>query len=249
MKDTRYPPVAGMSAAGQTAVVQDIFTTVHGRYDFLNHFLSFRRDVGWRNAAVSRMRFPRTRRFLDVATGTADLAIAAARRHAGIRVVGVDFAAPMLEVGRRKVREGGLDSRIELREADALALPFPDGSFDVTAVAFGMRNIPDKGRALREMARVTAPGGQVMILEMTFAPTPLFRPLYHFYLVRLLPRLARLFARNGAGYHYLSDSIRAFPSPPAFAALMREAGLQRVAWHRLTFGSAYLHVGLVSGGA
>lgn len=88
-----------------------------------------------------------------------------------------------------------------------------------------------------------------MILEMTFAPTPLFRPLYHFYLVRLLPRLARLFARNGAGYHYLSDSIRAFPAPEAFAAVMRAAGLQRVAWHRLTFGSAYLHVGLASGGA
>jgi demethylmenaquinone methyltransferase / 2-methoxy-6-polyprenyl-1,4-benzoquinol methylase len=249
MKERRYPSVAGMSAAGQTAVVQDIFTTVHGRYDFLNHLLSLRRDVGWRDAAVSRMRFSRTRRFLDVATGTADLAIAAASRWPGISVVGVDFAAPMLEVGRKKVGKAGMDSRISLQEADALRLPFPDHSFDVAAVAFGMRNIPDKRGALREMARVTVPGGQVMVLEMTFAPAPLFRPLYHFYLVRLLPRLARLFARNGAGYHYLSDSIRAFPAPAAFAAIMREAGLQGVSWHGLTFGSAYLHVGLVPGGA
>lgn len=249
MKDRRYPPVARMSAAGQTAVVQDIFTTVHGRYDFLNHLLSLRRDVGWRDAAVSRMRFPRTRRFLDVATGTADLAIAAVRRWPGISAVGVDFAAPMLEVGRRKLREAGLEGRIGLQEADALRLPFPDRSFDVTAVAFGMRNIPDKLGALREMARVTVPGGQVMVLEMTFAPTPLFRPLYHFYLVRLLPRLARLFAQNGAGYRYLSDSIRAFPAPAAFAVTMREAGLRGVTWHGLTFGSAYLHVGLVPGGA
>jgi len=238
-----------MSASERTTVVQDIFTTVHGRYDFLNHLLSLRRDVGWRQAAVSRMRFPRTRRFLDVATGTADLAIAAARRWPGVTVTGVDFAAPMLEVGRRKVRDAGLEPRIQLAEADALALPYPDASFDVSAIAFGMRNIPDKPRALAEMRRVTVPGGQVMVLEMTFAPAPLFRPLYRFYLVRVLPRLAGLFARNGGGYRYLSDSIRAFPAPAAFAATMRDAGLQGVTWHGLTFGSAYLHVGLVPGGA
>jgi len=249
MKERRYPPVAGMSAAERTAVVQDIFTTVHGRYDFLNHLLSLRRDVGWRDAAVSRMRFTRTRRFLDVATGTGDLAIAAARKWAGVAVTGVDFAAPMLEVGRRKVRHAGLEPRIEMKQADALRLPFPDGSFDVCAIAFGMRNIPDKPRALREMKRVTVPGGQVMVLEMTFAPAPLFRPLYHFYLVGVLPRLARLFAQNGAGYHYLSESIRAFPVPAAFGDIMRDAGLQRVTWHPLTYGSAYLHVGRVPGGA
>ncbi len=237
-----------MTADGQTGVVRDIFTTVHGRYDFLNHLLSLRRDVGWRNVAIKRMRFPRTRRFLDVATGTADLAIAAARRYPGVNVVGVDFAAPMLEVGKRKVREAGLSGRIELLEGDALALPFPDRSFDVTAVAFGMRNIPDKIRALREMARVTAPGGQVMVLEMTFAPDLLFRPLYGFYLGRVLPRLARLFAQNGATYFYLGDSIRHFPAPPALAGLMRQAGLKSVSWHRLTFGTAYLHVGRTPGG-
>jgi demethylmenaquinone methyltransferase / 2-methoxy-6-polyprenyl-1,4-benzoquinol methylase len=249
MTAKRYPPVASMTAAGQTAVVRDIFTTVHGRYDFLNHLLSLRRDVGWRRAAISRMRFTRTRRFLDVATGTGDLAIAAARRYAGVDVVGVDFAEPMLAVGRRKVRRAGLQDRVVLQYADALALPFADRSFDVSAIAFGMRNIPDKPRALREMARVTAAGGQVMVLEMTFAPSPMFRPLYHFYLVRVLPRLARLFARNGATYHYLSDSIRHFPDPGAFAALMRNAGLSSVSWHPLTFGSAYLHVGTVDGGS
>jgi demethylmenaquinone methyltransferase/2-methoxy-6-polyprenyl-1,4-benzoquinol methylase len=248
MKAQRYPPVAAMTAAGQTGVVKDIFTSVHGRYDFLNHLLSLRRDVGWRSVAIGRMRFPRTLRFLDVATGTADLAIAAARRYPDICVVGVDFAAPMLNVGRRKIRELGLSGRIELREADALALPFPDGSFDVTAVAFGMRNIPDKMRALREMARVTTPGGQVMVLEMTFAPSAAFRPLYGFYLGGVLPRLARLFARNGATYFYLGDSIRHFPAPPALASLMRQAGLQSVSWHRLTFGAAFLHIGRTPGG-
>ena len=229
-------------------MVRDIFTTVHGRYDFLNHLLSLRRDVGWRDVAIRRMRFPRTRRFLDVATGTADLAIAAARQYPEVAVVGVDFAAPMLDVGRRKVDDAGLAGRIALLEGDALALPFPDCSFDVTAVAFGMRNIPDKLRALEEMSRVTVPGGQVMVLEMTFAPGRLFRPLYGFYLGRILPRLARLFARNGATYFYLGDSIRHFPAPPRLASLMRQAGLESVSWHRLTFGTAYLHVGRTPGG-
>ena len=238
-----------LSATGQTRVVREIFTTGHERYDSLNHLLSFRRDLGWRAAAVKRMRFERTARFLDVATGTADLAIAAARRFPAIDVTGVDFAAPMLEIGRGKVLREGLQERIRLIEGDALSLPFPDRSFDVTAVAFGMRNIPDLLSALEQMARVTVPGGQVMILEMTFAPAPVLRPFYGFYLMRVLPGIARLFAGRPATYHYLGDSIRHFPSPDALASLMEEAGLREVSYTRLTFGVAYLHIGRVPGGA
>ncbi len=232
-----------MSAAGQTSVVKDIFTTAHGRYDFLNHLLSLRRDVGWRRFAVEKMRFDRTRRFLDIATGTADLAIAAALRHPGIRVTGIDFAEPMLEIGLRKIRDRGLTDRVELLAADACDLPFDDASFDVTAVAFGMRNIPDKAAALAEMARVTAPGGQVMVLEMTFAPAPMFRAVYGFYLAGILPRVARVFSRNAAAYGYLADSIRSFPAPRELARIMSGAGLVDVVYHGLTFGAAYLHVG------
>ena len=249
MNGKRYPLMSTLSPAGHTSVVRDIFTTVHGRYDFLNHLLSLRRDVGWREVVIEKMRFPRTGRFLDIATGTADLAIAAARRHPRISVTGVDFAAPMLKIGARKVKEQGLQDRIRLVEGDAQSLPFPDGSFDVTAVAFGMRNIPNRRAALKEMARVTAPGGQVMVLEMTFAPARFFRPLYGFYLTVLLPRLARLFARNPATYYYLGDSIRHFPSPAAFRAMMEEAGLRSVSCHSLTFGTAWLHIGRTPGGA
>ena len=186
---------------------------------------------------------------LDLATGTADLAIAAARAYPDISVTGLDFAAPMLAVGERKIRDAELDGRIDLVEGDAMSLPFADATFDVSAVAFGMRNIPDKVRALREMARVTVPGGQVMVLEMTFAPAAAFRPLYGLYLSYLLPRLASLFARNPATYWYLGDSIRHFPTPAAFGRLMEEAGLTRVTWHRLTFGTACLHIGRPAGGA
>ncbi len=234
-----------MTGTDQTSVVREIFSTAHGRYDFLNHFLSLRRDVGWRAFTVEKMRFSSGGRFLDVATGTADLALAAVRRHPHVHVTGVDFAEPMLAVGRRKVQAAGFADRISLVEADALALPFPSGRFDVSAIAFGMRNIPDKRRALAEMARVTKRGGQVMVLEMTFAPAPGFRAIYGAYLTGVLPRLARLFAVNGSAYSYLADSIRSFPSPSAFADMMTTAGLADVVWHSLTFGAAYLHVGRV----
>jgi demethylmenaquinone methyltransferase / 2-methoxy-6-polyprenyl-1,4-benzoquinol methylase len=248
MTEKRYPPMAALTRQGHAEVVRDIFTTSHGRYDFLNHLLSLRRDVGWRSVTIERMRFARTRRFLDVATGTADLAIAAARRWPGIGVTGVDFAAPMLDVGRRKVKAAGLERRIELQEGDAMSLPFPDASFDVTAVAFGLRNIPDRLGALREMKRVTVPGGQVMVLEMTFAPARAFRPLYGAYLRRILPAVARIFARNPRTYYYLADSIRHFPAPQALSDLMRQAGLGPVNYQGLTFGTAYLHIGRVPRG-
>jgi demethylmenaquinone methyltransferase / 2-methoxy-6-polyprenyl-1,4-benzoquinol methylase len=249
MTQKRYPPMGTLSPVGHIGVVRDIFTTIYPRYDFLNHLLSFRRDIGWRRVVTETMRFGRTGQFLDVATGTADLAIAAARRHPEIHVTGIDFAAPMLAIGRRKIRGASLSERIRLVEGDALSLPFPDGFFDVTAVAFGMRNIPDKIRALREMARVTAPGGQVMILEMTFSPSHFFRPLYGFYLTRVLPVLARLFERDVATYYYLGDSIRHFPPPAELRRLMEEAGLRSVTCHGLTFGTAYLHIGRTPGGA
>jgi demethylmenaquinone methyltransferase/2-methoxy-6-polyprenyl-1,4-benzoquinol methylase len=248
MTEKRYPPFAALTRQRHAEVVRDIFTTSHGRYDFLNHLLSLRRDVGWRDVTIARMRFGSTHRFLDVATGTADLAIAAARRWPGIRVTGVDFAAPMLDVGRRKVKAAGLDERIELREGDAMSLPFPDATFDVTAVAFGLRNIPDRLAALREMKRVTVPGGQVMVLEMTFAPAPAFRPLYGVYLRRILPAVARIFARNPRTYYYLADSIRHFPAPRTLGDLMRQAGLGPVSYQGLTFGTAYLHIGRVPRG-
>ena len=240
--------MAALTRQRHAEVVRDIFTTSHGRYDFLNHLLSLRRDVGWRNVTIARMRFRQTGRFLDVATGTADLAIAAARRWPGVRVTGVDFAAPMLEVGRRKVKAAGLDGRIELQWGDAMSLPFPDAAFDVTAVAFGLRNIPDRLGALREMKRVTVPGGQVMVLEMTFAPARAFRPLYGVYLRRILPAVARIFARNPRTYYYLADSIRHFPAPKVLRDLMREAGLGPVTYQGLTFGTAYLHIGRVPRG-
>jgi demethylmenaquinone methyltransferase/2-methoxy-6-polyprenyl-1,4-benzoquinol methylase len=225
-------------------VVREIFTTIPGRYDFLNRVLSLRRDVAWRRFAVRKMRFFDTFRLLDVATGTADLAIEAALRHPSIEVTGIDLIAEMLVPGRRKVAERGLAGRIRLLQGDATALPFPDGSFDAVGIAFGIRNIPEKLVALKEMWRVLVPGGRIVILEMNAPPDRIKRLVFAPYLGRVLPAIARLFSKNPAAYGYLVDSILNFPTPPAFKAMMEAAGFSDVTRHSLTLGITSCFIGL-----
>jgi len=240
----KYPPVHGMTPSEQVALVREVFATIPRRYDFLNRFFSLRRDVAWRRFAVRKMRFFKTMRFLDVATGTADLAVEAARRHLPVRVAALDFVREMMAVGRQKIRRNKIADRICLIQGDALSLPFDDNAFDVAAIAFGIRNIPERRRALAEMARVVVAGGQVIVLEMNFPRQPLFHRFYNLYLNRLLPRMARFFSRNPAAYRYLGDSIMEFPSPNQFACIMAEAGLAGIEKYALTLGITYLYIGV-----
>jgi demethylmenaquinone methyltransferase / 2-methoxy-6-polyprenyl-1,4-benzoquinol methylase len=238
-----YPPVTGIGRDEHVGVVREIFTTIPGRYDFLNHLLSLRRDIAWRRFAVRKMRFFDTFRLLDVAAGTADLAIAAAHRHPSIHVTGVDFVREMLAVGRKKIANGGLSDRIRLLQADALALPFADRSFDAVGIAFGIRNIPDRLRALQEMSRVLVTGGRIFVLEMNFPRSRFWQGFFDLYLNRLLPGVARLFSRNPSAYRYLADSIIHFPAPQAFMGLMEQAGFRNPERYSLTFGITCLYVG------
>jgi demethylmenaquinone methyltransferase/2-methoxy-6-polyprenyl-1,4-benzoquinol methylase len=233
-----------MTDGEHVGVVREIFSTITEKYDFLNHFLSLGRDIAWRRSAVKKMRFFQTHRFLDVATGTADLAIVAARRYPRIQVTGVDFVRDMMKLGRLKIEKRRLSDRIRLLMSDALDLPFPDNNFDVAGIAFGIRNIPNKIRSLREMMRVVVPGGQVMVLEMTFPGDRFVRGIYHIYLNRLLPTLARTFSPNPAAYAYLGDSIMHFPSGRDFVRFMGEAGLENVDTFSLTLGITHLYVGV-----
>ena len=245
--ETHYPLVKEATDAERIGMVKDIFKTIIPRYDFLNHFLSFRRDIAWRRLAVRRMRFLRTNRFLDVACGTGDLGIEAAAHYSPISVVGLDFVKEMTDAAARKAQAKGLSSRIVFVNGDATALPFPDNNFDVAGIAFGIRNIPDRMRALREMMRVIVPGGQVMVLEITPPRGAIVKGLYHFYLNRILPRLARAFTSNPSAYIYLADSVMNFPSPEKFKTLMEEAGLTAVKKRALTLGVTYLHIGIKPG--
>jgi demethylmenaquinone methyltransferase / 2-methoxy-6-polyprenyl-1,4-benzoquinol methylase len=240
----KYSPVRQMADAERIRTVQEIFSTVTGQYDFLNHFLSLRRDIAWRRFTVRKMRFFKTHRFLDVATGTADLAIEAARQHPSIHVTGLDFVHAMIDLGRTKIERSGFSDRVRIFRGDALTLPFPDGCFDVAAIAFGIRNIPDRHRALQEMKRVVVSGGRVMVLEMTFPRNTIFQGFYSLYLHRILPGLAGVFSGNPAAYEYLGDSIANFPDPETFARQMEEAGLVPIEKYSLDFGITYLHSGL-----
>jgi demethylmenaquinone methyltransferase/2-methoxy-6-polyprenyl-1,4-benzoquinol methylase len=240
----KYPPVKEVTDEQRVGIVKEIFATVTGRYDFLNHFLSLRRDIYWRRFAVKKMCFFKTYRLLDVATGTADLAIDAARRHTGIDITGLDFVGEMLQVGQAKIAKKGLSRIIRLARGDALCMPFADNTFDAAAIAFGIRNIPDRASALKEMMRVVAPGGRVMVLEMTFTRNWFSSLLYRTYLNRVLPLIAKRFSLNPRAYYYLADSIMNFPPPPEFANMMEGAGMMDVEKFKLTFGATYLYVGV-----
>jgi demethylmenaquinone methyltransferase/2-methoxy-6-polyprenyl-1,4-benzoquinol methylase len=223
--------------------VRRIFSTITERYDFLNHFLSAGRDVYWRRFMVRRLRFFQTNRLLDLATGTGDVAIEAARSHPAIQVFGLDFAAPMLAAAGPKIIRAGFSERIINLQGDALNLPFPAEHFDAVTVAFGIRNMPDRARALREIRRVLAPGGGLSILEFTTPQGKLFRKLYFFYLNRFLPRLARLFTSHPEAYQYLAESIVHFPYPEDFLREIEWAGFREAKKFSLTGGITYLYEG------
>jgi demethylmenaquinone methyltransferase/2-methoxy-6-polyprenyl-1,4-benzoquinol methylase len=239
----KYPAVKTVTDHERISMVKEIFSTITEKYDFLNHLLSMRRDIAWRRFAIKKMVFPEPGTFLDVACGTGDLSIGVALKYPQVRVTGVDFVPQMINVGMRKVEKQGLSARITLLHGDALSLPVPDDTFDVTGMAFGIRNIPDKKKALEEMLRATIPGGQIIILEMTFVQNRFFKMIYYVYLNYLLPLFAKVFSANPAAYHYLADSIMNFPSPGTFARLMEETGMTEVEKYPLTFGITWLHIG------
>ena len=238
-----YPSVQEMSDDQRIGIVKDIFASVTDKYDFLNRFLSGWRDVAWRKRTVQEMNFFNTNRFLDVATGTGDLALDCANTYPDVNVTGVDFVQEMVDNGLKKVENQNLKERVILKWGDATNLEFEDNSFDVTAIAFGIRNIPDKEKALMEMRRIIVPNGQVMVLELTTPEPGFWRSTYTFYLNGVLPKLAKWFTKNPAAYEYLADSIMNFPTRKEFVTLMESMGLKNCKAIPLTFGVCTLYIG------
>ena len=238
-----YPSVQDMSDDQRIGIVKDIFASVTDKYDFLNRFLSGWRDVAWRKRTVQEMNFFNTNRFLDVATGTGDLALDCADTYPDVNVTGVDFVQEMVDNGLKKVENQNLKERVMLKWGDATNLEFDDNSFDVTAIAFGIRNIPDKEKAFSEMNRIIVPNGQVMVLELTTPEPGFWRNIYSFYLNGVLPKLAKWFTKNPAAYEYLADSIMNFPTRREFLTLMKSMGLKNCKAIPLTFGVCTLYIG------
>lgn len=218
-----------------------MFDAIAGRYDFLNHFLSAGLDTRWRARAIRELALPAGARVLDLCTGTADLAIAAARGADDARVIGVDFAQAMLRLGNEKVRGRGLDGAVALVRGDATSIPVRDGWADAATIAFGIRNVAQPERALAELARVLKPGGRLAILEFGEPRVPGVRGLYNWYFRSVLPRLGRLVSKHESAYSYLPASVGAFPPPETFAALMTAHGFTGARAVPLSLGIVYLY--------
>jgi demethylmenaquinone methyltransferase/2-methoxy-6-polyprenyl-1,4-benzoquinol methylase len=230
-----------MTAASAREGSGAMFDAIARRYDLLNRLISLGIDQSWRRQTVAALELRPGARILDLATGTADLAILVARTEPGASVVGLDPSQGMLGVGREKLERGGLSERIELISGDAEQLPFEDRSFDGICMAFGIRNVPDRDRALREMARVTRPGARVAILELSEPRGGLLGPLARFHIHTVVPTLGRLLSGQRE-YHYLQRSIAAFPPAEAFTARIQAAGLEPLETRPLTFGVCHLYV-------
>lgn len=224
----------------------EMFDAIASLYDRMNRLLSLGLDQRWRRAAVRALELERGARVLDVATGTGDLAILLAQGAPGVRVTGIDPSRRMLEIGQEKVRARGMAERIELTTGDGERLPFEDASFDRAAVAFGIRNIPDRVQALREMARVVRPGGRIAILELTEPRRGFLRALARLH-IRMVVPLAGALVAHGGEYRYLEESIARFPDAEVFEGMMRAAGLEVLPRRTFVFGAVTLFVGASRG--
>jgi len=219
-----------------------MFDAIAPRYDFLNHLLSAGIDTRWRRRAIASLQLRGSERVLDLCTGTGDLAINAVRARPGAaRVLGVDFAAAMLQVGREKLIRERLERHVTLVRGDATRIPAANRSVDAITIAFGIRNVEEVAVACAEMHRVLKPGGRLAILEFAVPTTPGLSAVYLWYLRHLLPRIGRAISRHNAAYGYLPASIGAFTAPAEFVKLLRQAGFVDVDPVRLTFGAVILY--------
>jgi len=228
---------------GKKASVESMFDSIAWRYDFLNHFLSFNFDRIWRRKAINIISKSFTSpSILDVATGTGDLAIAAMKLNP-TRISGIDISGKMLEIGREKIAQKGLEGKIDLISGDSENIPFNDDFFDVAMVAFGVRNFSDPLKGLTEMKRVIRNGGMIMVLEFSKPKRFPFKPLYNFYFKNILPVFGRLFSKDKTAYSYLPDSVMRFPDNEEFLKLLVQAGFSDQKQVKLTGGVASIYTG------
>jgi demethylmenaquinone methyltransferase/2-methoxy-6-polyprenyl-1,4-benzoquinol methylase len=219
--------------------VSGMFDQVAAAYDRTNSVLSLGNDRLWRTATLRAVAPKRGERILDLAAGTGTSSMAFVP--SGAHVVAADFSRGMIAEGRRR---HGKVPNLEFVQADATDLPFDDGEFDAVTMSFGLRNVNDPRRALRELRRVTRPGGRIVVCEFSHPPSPVFNGLYRFYNDRVLPIVAKAVSSNAEAYDYLNESIRDWPDQPTLARWMRDSGWDDVEYRNLSFGIVALHRGI-----
>ena len=237
-----------MTQGAKTAPSRDgvwaMFDRIAPRYDFLNRLLTLGLDVAWRKHMADFLPAGDTVELLDIATGTGDQIFYIMGRDRRVtRAVGVDLAEKMLEIGREKIKQRGLEQSITLQTADALKLPFTDRSFDAVTISFGIRNVVDVPAALREMHRILRPGGRALILECSKPASPILRAGYTFYMRYIMPTIGTIISGDGKAYRYLNKTVETFPYGEAFCALMRDAGFSNVKPNPQTLSVATIYQG------
>jgi len=220
--------------------VEEMFNDISGKYDFLNHLLSFGIDKRWRKKLLASIEFTKGVKVLDIATGTADVALQIAREKK-VNIIGADISEGMLSVGREKVKKRNLESLVELVKGDAENIPFEDETFNISTVAFGVRNFQDLPKGLKEIHRVLKKEGQFRVLEFSIPKSKLVRWVFGLYFNKILPFIGKIVSKNSAAYTYLPVSVGAFPEGQDFCNILKEAGFLEISFQPLTFGISTLY--------
>ena len=240
-QETINPYSQGSAKAAQ---VETMFDNIAPTYDTLNHRLSWNIDRSWRRKAIKALEPYKPQDILDIATGTGDFAIMAAQMLAPTRLVGTDISEGMMNVGREKVKQLGLEDVIYFEREDCLNLSYAENSFDAVTAAFGIRNFANLDKGLSEMCRVLRPGGHLSIVELTTPPHFPMKQLFHVYSHTVLPVYGRLISKDQSAYSYLTKTIEAFPQGERMMEILLKAGFKEASFQRLTFGICTLYTAL-----
>jgi demethylmenaquinone methyltransferase / 2-methoxy-6-polyprenyl-1,4-benzoquinol methylase len=223
--------------------VAEMFDRIAGKYDVLNHFLSARTDIHWRKKAIRELKKDNPKYILDVATGTADMALMACRILKPEKVIGIDISEQMLELGRKKIEKERLTSIIQLQAGDSETINLRENTFDAVMVAFGVRNFENLEKGLAEMLRVLKPGGRLVILEFSRPRRRMIRSIYNLYMGIVAPELARLFRQNKEAYQYLCVSANTFPDRYLFTDILNKVGFTDTGYKPLSLGICCIYTG------
>lgn len=222
--------------------VAEMFDSISGKYDFLNHFLSLGIDIRWRKKAIKMLTDLQPKQILDIATGTGDFAIESLKLNPE-HVIGVDISEGMLNVGREKMKKRGYSDIIDMQSGDSENLHFDDNMFDAVIVAFGVRNFENLEKGLSEMNRVLRPGGRAVILEFSKPTVFPFKQLYNFYFRWILPKIGKVVSKDNAAYTYLPESVNEFPFGDDFLKILEKTGYKNTKCKPLTLGISSIYVG------
>lgn len=217
-------------------LVEEMFDNIAPTYDTLNHRLSWNIDKGWRRKAIRQLEPSHPKTILDIATGTGDFAILAAKMLHPDKIVGIDISEGMMKVARVKVEQSGLRQVIDMKKEDCLAMSFPDNTFDAATSAFGIRNFQNLDKGLAEICRVMKPGGHLSLVELTTPVSSPMKQLFKIYSHTILPAYGKLISKDNGAYQYLTASIEAFPQGEQMVGILKKAGFSQASFRRLTFG-------------